>query len=71
MKRIGFLLSEPGIAIRDPEDVRLGPHVFDWDSFYEFQQAQPDKEAIRGVRFFRSPTATFFSAGHDPANSSN
>ncbi len=67
-KRIGFLLSEPGRAIPDPEDVRLGPHVIDWDEFYEFQQAQADEEAIRDVRFFRSPTATFFRAGHDPAN---
>lgn len=33
-RRIGFLLSEPGASVDDPEDEGFGPHVIDWDAFH-------------------------------------
>jgi hypothetical protein len=32
IRRLGFLLSEPGDTIPDPEDEALGPSVLDWDA---------------------------------------
>ena len=32
IRRLGFLLSEPGEAFTDPDDETLGPSVLDWDA---------------------------------------
>jgi hypothetical protein len=49
IKRIGFMIEEPGVAIDDPHDPALGPHVLDWDAFEEFLDAyEPEPLALAG-----------------------
>ncbi len=43
VKRLGFLLAEPGDVPFHPDDEALGPHVLDWD---EPEPDEPDYDSL-------------------------
>ena len=43
IRRLGFLIAEPGVRVVDPDSEEHGPYVIDWDLL-----DQPSQERCRG-----------------------
>ena len=44
IRRLGFLLSEPGDFLPDPDDEALGPSVLDWDALDQRRYGRQGRE---------------------------